>query len=198
MNERELIMGLFDKFRSADIMGVRQYIEPGEHIFLITSNKCGPTKNPQAPKGQENFIAEFKVIKTVPMDDKQEKKLVEGMVCSLVETSNQQGYEGNVVSYVAGVLGMTPQEFQLDPASEQVLHDVTEEDQIFVGLLVRCSAQMVKTKKDKDYTAKLFQPVPAEAYASYGMVAPDGAYDGEWQQPLPDELVGDGSASNAA
>lgn len=194
---------LFKKFRDADIMGVRQYIEPGDHILLIKSNQCRETKNPQAPAGQENFIGEFTVVKTKPLSPDQKEKLREGMTCSLVETSTKQGYAGNVVSYIAGTLGMDAREFQADPDSEGTIRGVVGEDQLIAGMLVRCKAQKVQTRpkpgktEPGEYTAKVFEPVPRSAYASYGIVPPDAAYDGEWTSPLDPELEGTASGQVA-
>jgi hypothetical protein len=186
---------LFNKFRGADIMGVRQYIEPGDHILLIKSNQCRETKNPQAPAGQENFIGEMTVIKTKPLTPDQKQVLREGMTCNLVEISTKQGYAGNVVSYVAGVLGYDAREFQADADSENVLRDVCGEEQLISGFLVRCKAQKVATapkngKAAGEYTAKVFEPVPKEAYAGYGVTAPDAAYEGDWTSPLDPDLAG--------
>ena len=54
-------------------------------------------------------------------------------------------------------------------------------DQILGGMLVWCSAQKVDTKKTKEtgqqYTAKSWEPVPASAYARYGLEPPVGTYD---------------------
>lgn len=174
-------MGLFDKFRSADIMGVRQYIEEGNHLLLCGAIKHGNTKNPTKAQNLENFIGEFTVVQTTPLKPDQKDKLVEHMTCSLVETSAQQGYEGNVVSFVSGVLGMTPAEFQRDPESEGMLKAIVGESQILAGMLVWCSAQKVDTKKTattgQQYTAKTWKPVPARDYAKYGYEAPTGTYD---------------------
>lgn len=186
---------LFKKFRDADIMGVRQYIEEGVHLFLIGAIKNEGSKNP-LKQTVENFIAEFKVIETQPLSETQpeDKRLKKDQTCSLVETSAQQGYAGNVVSFCAGVLGMTPREFQTDPESEQMLRAICGESQILGGMLVRCRAQKVDTKKTKDtgqqYTAKSWEPVPASEYAKYGLEPPTGTYD-------PDGFFADGAEAAA-
>lgn len=171
---------LFAKFRTADIMGVRQYIEEGDHILQIGPVKNDQSKNPMK-QTVENFIAEFKVIQTTPLKEDQTEVLKENMTCSLVETSAQQGYAGNVVSFIAGVLGVTAREFQADPESEGLLAAVVGEEQILSGMLVRCRAQKVDTKKTattgQKYTAKAWEPVPASAYARYGVTPPPGCYD---------------------
>jgi hypothetical protein len=172
---------LFSKFRDADIMGVRQYIEEGHHLLQVGPIKNDMTKNPMKASNIENFIAEFKVIRTKPLKDEQKDVLKENMTCSLVETSAQQGYAGNVVSFVAGVLGMTAREFQSDENSGNVLRAVCQEEQILAGMLVRCRAQKVDTKKTaqtgQQYTAKSWEPVPAREYAEYGLTPPEGTYD---------------------
>lgn len=160
-------MGAYDKFKSADVMGTRQWIEPGDHILLIRQCQMGPSKNP-LKKGQENTIVTYRVIQSDSMKP--------GTTCSLVETDAQQGYAGNVLAFVAGVMGYTIDELKADEDFDAVFDGCFGTEQILTDMLVRCTAQQVKTTKGGDYTAKTWEPVEAAKYEDFGLTAPDGAY----------------------
>ena len=160
-------MGAYDRFKSADVMGVRQYIEPGKHRLLVKRTEMGPSKNPQK-KGMEKTVVEFKVIRSDSM------KLQSS--CSLVETDTSQGYAGNVLAFTAGILGYTVDDMKADEAFDQVFDGCYGKEQILVGMLVDCVAQQVGTQAGGEYTAKTWEPVPASEYGEDGLIAPDGAY----------------------
>lgn len=159
-------MGIFDKFKNADVMGTRQYIEDGIHIFEIRRTEQGPSKNPKH-RGVEKTVVEFTVIESDTMK--------QGITTSLVELETLQGYAGNVLSFVAGVLGVTVDDLKADDDFEAIFGGVFGTDQIFTGMLVKCVAQKVQTKKGTDYTAKSWYPVAAGDYPKYGKTAPEGA-----------------------
>lgn len=163
-------MGAFDRFRTAEVMGVRQYIEPGLHVLLVKRTDMGPSKNPQK-KNMERTVVEFKVV--------QSDTLKAGSACSLVETDEQDGYAGNVLAFTAGILGYGIDEMKADPHFEQVFDGAYGKDQILTGMLVACNAQQVATKKGGTYTAKTWEPVLASMYSEFGLIAPDGAFTGE-------------------
>lgn len=180
-------MGIFDKFKNADVMGVRQYIEEGNHRLLVKRVSQFMSKNPLT-KNQENVTIEFKVIRTTPKEPDQKPQLKVGMTCNLVETSKSQGYEGNVLAAVAGILGLSIDEMKADDDFDDVFGSVFNEDQLLTGILVDCTAQKVKTKAGGDYTAKTWEPVRASEYAQHGLEAPAGAY-------LADAIVDGDSAA---
>jgi hypothetical protein len=159
-------MGIFDKFKNAETMGTRQYIEEGIHILEIRRVEQGMSKNPKS-RGVEKTVVEFAVAESDSMKA--------GISCSLVEMETLQGYAGNVLSFVAGVLGVTVDELKADDDFENIFGAVFGTDQLFTGMLVKCVAQKVQTKKGGEYTAKSWFPVHAEDYAKYGREAPSGA-----------------------
>jgi hypothetical protein len=159
-------MGIFDKFKNAETMGTRQYIEEGIHVFEIRRTEQGLSKNPKS-RGVEKTVVEFSVVESDTM------KI--GISCSLVELETLQGYAGNVLSFVAGALGVSIDEFKADDDFESIFGGVFGTDQILTGQLIRCVAQKVQTKKGTDYTAKSWAPVYAEEYSKYGKQAADGA-----------------------
>ena len=159
-------MGIFDKFKNAETMGTRQYIEEGIHVFEVKRTEQGLSKNPKS-RGVEKTVVEFTVVDSDTMKP--------GISCSLVELETLQGYAGNVLSFVAGVLGVSIEELKADVDFESVFGGVFGTDQILTGQLVRCVAQKVQTKKGTDYTAKAWAPVYAEDYHKYGREAPEGA-----------------------
>jgi hypothetical protein len=159
-------MGIFDKFKNAEVMGTRQYIEDGIHVLEIRRTEQGASKNPKS-RGVEKTVVEFAVVESDNMKN--------GITCSLVEMETMQGYAGNVLSFVAGVLGITVDDLKGDDDFEQIFGGVFGTDQIFTGMLVKCVAQKVQTKKGTDYTAKSWYPVPAGEYGKYGKTAPAGA-----------------------
>lgn len=160
-------MGAFDRFKSADIMGVRKYIEQGTHVLLVKRTEMGQSRNP-TKKNTEKTVIEFKVVESDTMRV--------GEMTALVEVDTSQGYYGNVLSFVAGILGYAVDEMKADPSFDEVFANVFGEEQILTGMLVRCIAQQVKTKAGGDYTAKSWEPIPASEYERYGLMAPDGAY----------------------
>jgi hypothetical protein len=159
-------MGIFDKFKTAETMGTRQYIEEGIHVFEIRRVEQGLSKNPKS-KGVEKTVVEFSIVESDAMKA--------GISCSLVEMETLQGYAGNVLSFVAGVLGVTVDDLKADEDFENVFGAVFGTDQLFTGMLVKCVAQKVATKKGGEYTAKSWMPVHAEDYAKYDREAPSGA-----------------------
>jgi len=164
-------VGAFDRFRDSEIMGVRQYIEPGKHRLLVKRASMGPSKNPEKKKlNQENTIIEFKIVRSDTMKV--------GSVCNLVEVSTAQGYEGNVLLVTAGILGYEVEKMRKDPAFDSIFEAAFGEEQIFCGMCVDVVAQQVKTTKGGDYTAKTWEPVLASEYEEDGLIAPDGAYTG--------------------
>lgn len=169
-------MGAYDRFKNADPMGVRQYIDPGDHYFLVKRTEQGPSKNP-TKKNVEKTVVEFKVIKSDTMK--------EGSVCAMVETDASQGYFGNVLTFVAGILGYEVDDMKKDPDFDAVFASVFGEEQILTDMLVHCIAQQVKTTspqaKSDVYTAKTWEPVEAAKYEEFGLIAPEGAYTGEEQ-----------------
>jgi len=160
-------MGAYDRFRNADPMGVRQFIEAGNHRFLVKRTIQGPSANPQT-KNMEKTVVEFKIVRSNTM------KI--GSACSLVETDAKAGYFGNVLSFVAGILGYSIDEMKSDPDFDTVFNSVFGPDQILTEMLVDCVAQQVKTTAGGDYTAKSWEPVDASEYAEDNLIAPDGAY----------------------
>jgi hypothetical protein len=159
-------MGIFDKFKNADVMGTRQYIEDGIHILEIRRTEQGASKNPKH-RGVEKTVVEFSVVESDTMKA--------GITTSLVEMETLQGYAGNVLSFVSGVLGVAVDDLKNDDDFEQIFGGVFGTDQIFTGMLVKCVAQKVPTKKGTEYTAKSWYPVAAGDYEKYGKKAPDGA-----------------------
>jgi len=159
-------MGIFDKFKNAETMGTRQYIEEGIHVFEIRRVEQGMSKNPKS-RGVEKTVVEFLIVESDSMKP--------GISCSLVEMETLQGYAGNVLSFVAGVLGVSIDELKADDDFENVFGAVVGSDQLFTGMLVKCIAQKVPTKKGGEYTAKSWLPVHAEDYAKYDREAPSGA-----------------------
>ena len=75
-------MGIFDKFKNAETMGTRQYIEEGIHIFEIRRVEQGMSKNPKS-RGVEKTVVEFAVAESDSMKA--------GISCSLVEMETLQG-----------------------------------------------------------------------------------------------------------
>lgn len=164
--------GRFDRFRKAQVMGVRAYIQAGQHVLLCRSFAMRLSKHPKK-EHVENSIIEFQIVQTNSTLQRV------GERCSLVEVSSSEGYYGNVKAVTAGILGMGIVDMEQDPAFEDIFDAVWGEKQILVNQLVRCSAQQVKTSKGGDYTAKTWQAVPASMYAEFGLIAPDGAFQGE-------------------
>ncbi len=206
--------GKYDRIRTAEVMGVRRYIEEGDHILLIKRCQQATSTNTEKTKNNPNLekvVIDFKVVATEllegstmidPGDGKPAKKAQGRLAefdplrinesCSLVETSESQGYGGNVLSVTAGVLGMTTAAMSEDPNFDAIFESAfVSAEQIFAGMLVRCIAQQVKTTSPKAkspvYTAKTWEAVPAADYAKYGFVAPAGAYD-----PSRDGEAGEG------
>jgi hypothetical protein len=165
-------MGVYDRFRLAEPMGVRQYTDPGDHFFLVRRAIQRQTTNPQ--KKGEVTVVEFKVLESNTMKV--------GQVCSLVETEPSQGYFGNVLAFVAGILGYTIDEIKADPDFNKVFDGCFGPAQILTDMVVHCIAQQVKTTspqaKTEFYTAKTWEPVDARDYARWSLAAPDGAYAG--------------------
>lgn len=162
-------MGAYDRFKNADPMGTRAFIEEGDHILLVKRTIQGPSTNPLTPS-VEKTVVEFKIIKST------NEKMKPANMCSLVEVSSKQGYGGNVLSFVTGILGYTIDEMKADPQFDAVFAGCFGVDQILTEMLVRCTAQKVKTGAGGDYTAKSWEPIEAPAYEQYGLIAPDGAY----------------------
>ncbi len=158
----------YSKFQSAEVMGVRQYIEVGTHRLLVKRTEMGPSKNPQK-KNMEKTVVEFKIIESSTMKV--------GESCSLVETDEQAGYYGNVKAFVAGILGNTIDEMTVDPDFNATFAAIFETDQILTGFLVDCVAQQVGTTKGGEYTAKSWEAVPASEYGQYNLIVPEGAYE---------------------
>ena len=119
------------------------------------------------PRNLTQLIVEFSIVESDSMKA--------GISCSLVEMETLQGYAGNVLSFVAGVLGVSIDELKADDDFENVFGAVVGSDQLFTGMLVKCIAQKVPTKKGGEYTAKSWLPVHAEDYAKYDREAPSGA-----------------------
>lgn len=169
-------MGAFDRFKNADPMGVRSYILPGKHVLLVKRTDMSQSKNPQK-KGQEKTVVEFKIIESDTM------KVGESV--SLVETEASQGYFGNVLAFTAGILGMGIDEMKRDPDFDSIFEGAYGQEQIFVGMLVRCVAQQVPTTskdaKSDVYTAKTWEPILASDYAKWSLEAPNGSYTGPTQ-----------------
>ncbi len=165
-------MGAYDRFKTADVMGVRQYIEPGTHVLLVKRTEQGKSKNPKHKGAVEKTVVEFKVLKSDTMK--------EGCSCSLVEMETNQGYFGNVLAFTAGILGNTIDEMRGDADFDEVFSNAYGEAQILVGMLVKCVAQQVATTstgaKSPEYTAKSWEPVDAADYEDFGLVAPPGAW----------------------
>src|SRR3989304_686394 len=120
-------MGAYDRFRNADPMGVGQFIEAGNHRFLVKRTIQGPSANPQT-KNMEKTVVEFKIVRSNTM------KI--GSACSLVETDAKAGYFGNVLSFVAGILGYSIDEMKSDPDFDTVFNSVFGPDQILTEMLV--------------------------------------------------------------
>lgn len=160
-------MGAFDKFKSAEVMGVRQYIIAGQHRFMVKRAEMGPSKNPQKPN-LERTIIEFSIVKSTTME--------EGAICALIEVSSNQGYYGNVLNAVAGIMGYEVEDMRDDKDFDATFLGVFGEAQIIAGFLVDCVAQQVKTKAGGDYTAKTWSPVGASQYAKHSLIAPEGAF----------------------
>lgn len=159
--------GAYDRFKNAEPMGVRQFIEAGNHRLLVKRTIQGPSQNPQK-KNMEKTVVEFKIIRSDTM------KI--GSSCSLVETDDKAGYFGNVLSFVAGILGYGIDEMKADPDFDTVFTSVFGPDQILTEMLVDCVGQQVKTNAGGDYTAKTWEPVDASEYAEDSLIAPEGAY----------------------
>ncbi len=164
-------MGAFDRFKNADPMGTRKFITAGNHTLMIKRVQQGLSANPKT-QGVEKTVVEFKVLES----DSKEHPV--GSSCSLVEMSNKEGYDGNVLKFVAGALGETIE--AMKGLDEQTFEDffsrIFGADQLLTNMIVRCSATQTKTTKGGDYTAKEWEAVPARMYEKYGMTAPDGAY----------------------
>jgi len=164
-------MGRFDAYKNADVMGARSYIVEGDHYFLVKRAEQSPSTNPKS-KATEKTIIDFKILKTDTMRV--------GSMTAFVDVDTSQGYLGNIVSCVAGILGYkTPQEFQADDNFESCMESVFDVEQILVGMIVHCIAQNMKTKEKLDYTVKTWEPYEASKYEAFGLIAPDGAYTGE-------------------
>ncbi len=156
-------MGAYDRFRNADPMGARNYIKPGQHVFLVTGTEQGASKNPQKP-GVEKSLVNFRIMKSDTMKA--------GEVTALVEMSTGQGYLGNVLAFTCGILGFDIAEVRPDPnrskedeaAIEAMFDAVWGTQQMCVGMLVACTAQKSDTS---DYTNKIWAPVPAAQYPEY-------------------------------
>ena len=211
----------FDSFRSADVMGVRRYIEAGDQILLVKRTDMSKSKNTEKLKSNptlEKTVVEFKVIKTqlpdgmvYDVDEAGKKKLTVtdtlgtfeplrlNESCSLTEVSSSQGYFGNVLAFTAGVLGLTIDEMKADAQFDVFFDGAYGPLQIFSSMLVRCIAQRVKTKPGADgkpgvYTAKTWEAVPWSEYAEYGLVAPDGSFDPDNNRPV-DEPAAESAAA---
>ena len=175
-------MGIWDRFKTANVMGVRNYIKEGHHILQVKRCEMGMSTNPQK-KGVEKAVVEFKIIESDTMKV--------GQLCSLVEMDTSMGYAGNVLAFVAGIMGYDVEALKEDPDFESVFDGVWKEQQILVDMLVDCTAQQVKTTKGGDYTAKSWEPILASDYEKWALIAPDGSYTGE-------EPEGEGEGDEAA
>ncbi len=174
-------MGAYDRFKdTSNIMGVRAYILPGNHTLLVKRSEMAPSTNPQK-KGEEKTVVEFKVIESDTMKV--------GSTCSLVEVESSQGYLGNILVYVAGLLGENVDRFVLDPDFDETFAAIFEINQISTGMLVRCTGQQVKTKEGGDYTAKTWDPVHVSEYAQFGLIAPEGSYEGAETADVPQDAA---------
>ncbi len=166
-------MGAYDRFKTADVMGVRSYIQAGEHILLVKRTDQSQSKHPSR-KGQEKTVVEFKIIKSTTMKV--------GESCSLVETEASQGYFGNVLAFTAGILGLGIDEMRADEQFDETWTDAYGERQVLVGMLVKCIAQQVATSsstaKSDVYTAKSWEPVATKDYAEFALIAPQGSWPG--------------------
>lgn len=184
-------MGAFDKFKNADVMGVRNYIKEGKHVLLIRRTEQGMSKHPKK-KDVEKTVVEFKVIASEPLEEGGNCMKV-GEICSLVEMETSQGYAGNVLAFVAGVLGLPIDDMKADESFDEVFGNVFGAEQIFTNMLVFCTAQQVPTTspdaKSDVYTAKTWEAVPASDYAQFNLVAPDGAYTPEAAEGAGDEAA---------
>jgi hypothetical protein len=198
----------FKGFREADVMGVRRYIEAGSHVLLIKRTDQGASRNTEKTKTNKELqrtVIEFKVVATellpgyeyIEGDPKKKgwvrgplgaslgeagdfRPMAVGESCSMAETSENQGYFGNVLAFVAGVLGMGIDEMKNDPAFNDIFLGVFSPAQILAGQLVRCVAQQVPTTsakaKSKVYTAKTFEAIHANDYQLYGIEPIPSAY----------------------
>lgn len=198
----------FKGFREADVMGVRRYIEAGDHVLLIKRTDQGASRNTEKTKTNTSLqrtVIEFKVIATellpgydfIEGDPKKKgwvrgplgaslgeagdfRPMVVGESCSMAETSENQGYFGNVLAFVAGALGMSIDVMKADPAFNDIFLGVFSPAQILAGMLVRCTAQQVPTTsakaKSKVYTAKTFEAIHADDYEKYGVTLIPSAY----------------------
>lgn len=196
-------MGAYDRFKNAEPMGVRNYITPGKHRLLVKRSNMSPSTHPNRPN-QEKAVVEFKVIRSEQLMDKDGNPATDkagkpfpamkvGESCSLVETSAQQGYFGNVLAFTAGILGYGIEEMKNDPDFDNVFIGCWGPDQLMTGMLVDCVAQQVDTTsasaKSDVYTAKTWEAVHASEYANHALEAPDGAFG------QADDGDGDGEAA---
>ncbi len=159
--------GVYDRFKTADPMGVRSWIPEGNHVLLIKRTDLSMSKNP-LKKNVEKAIVEFKVIESDTVSP--------GKIVSLVEMETSQGYLGNVLAVTAGVLGLSIDEMKADQDFDATFDAFWGTSQVVTDMLVRCTAQQVKTTKGGDYTAKTFEAVHASEYEKFGLIAPAGAY----------------------
>ncbi len=181
--------GAYARFRGANVMGVRKYIEPGDHILLIKRTDQAMSTNPKK-KGLERTVVEMKIVATDSPDT-----MKVGNSCSLVECEPAPGYLGNILAFVAGVLGETIDEVNAyDEAQfDDIFDSIFGTAQVFTGQLVRVIAQKVPTTAGGEYTAKTWEPVDAVDYEKYGLVAPQGA----WTAANEDE-EGEGAGDHEA
>ncbi len=160
-------MGAYDRFKDAEPMGVRKYIEPGAHRLLVRRTVQGPSTHPDR-KGKEKTVVELKIVRSDTMKV--------GETCSLVETEGSAGYFGNVLEFTAGILGYGVDEMKKDEQFNEVFGGCWGPDQLLIDMLVDCVAQKVGTTKGGEYTAKTWTPVHASEYEKDGLVAPNGAF----------------------
>lgn len=154
-------MGIYDKFKNAQVTkGSGNYIQPGNHILRIESCKFDATR-----KGVDFFAAEFTILKT----DSDHPNMKLGMHVSWLAMGDQDAYAGNVKRFVCGVYGVTPED--IDEMSsdefESLMNNITKEQQVFAGKLVRAEAKMIKTRAGNDFTRVDFYEVPETEYAQY-------------------------------
>ncbi len=181
--------GAYSRFRNANVMGVRKYIEEGDHVLLIKRTDQAMSTNPKK-KGLERTVVEMKIVETNNPDN-----MKPGNSCSLVECEPAPGYLGNILAFVAGVMGETIDE--INAYSEEQFEDTFDSvfgvSQVFTGQLVRVIAQKVPTTAGGEYTAKTWEPVDARDYEKYGLVAPQGAWTA-----APEDEGGDGAGDHEA
>lgn len=145
-------MGIWEGMGKSPIFGGGAYLGVGVHHLRIGKALVKPsTKN----KGEWNFIVEFEVVRSNQADHE------EGSARSWIVNLKYPSSFSNIKKFVMAATDYTEADLQDDKFCDQVMTQITAEDNPLMGVEVTAEGRIVKTGKGGDFTAFEWEPVDA-------------------------------------